>query len=51
LKKLGHKPEEIVFIDDMKINLEVPKNFGVKTILFKNAAQLKKDLNKFGVKI
>jgi len=51
LKKINYLPQEIVFIDDFKINLEIPKKMGVKVILFKNSKQLKKDLNKLGVRI
>ncbi len=46
LKKLKVKPSECVFIDDKKNNLSTAKELGIKTILFKSAIQLKKELNK-----
>ena len=51
LKKLKVKPEESVFIDDKRENLDVAKELGMKTILFKNNRQLIKNLEQFGVKI
>ncbi len=44
LKKTGLTPEECLFIDDKPEFLEPAKNLGMKTILFKNPEQLKKDL-------
>jgi len=49
VKKLNLSPEEIIFIDDLNYNLEVPKEMGINTILFKNLKQLKNDLIKLGV--
>lgn len=49
-KRLGVKPEECIFIDDVQRFLEVAESVGMKTILFKNPEQLKSDLRKFGVK-
>jgi epoxide hydrolase-like predicted phosphatase len=50
LKKLRLKAEECVFVDNREIHLEPAKKLGMKTILFKNSKQLKKDLRKFGLK-
>lgn len=50
IKKAKCKPEEIIFIDDKNSNLVPAKQLGIKTILFKNLNQLKKELNNFGVK-
>jgi len=50
LNRLKVDPREIIFIDDFKINLELAREFGIKTILFKNSKQLKKDLIELGVK-
>ena len=50
LKAKEIKPEETIFIDDKEENLFPAKKLGVKTILFKNANQLKKELNNLGVK-
>jgi epoxide hydrolase-like predicted phosphatase len=51
LKKLKIPPEECVFIDDQKKNIETAKKMGMKGIVFKNPLQLKRDLRKLGVKI
>jgi epoxide hydrolase-like predicted phosphatase len=49
LKKMGVKASESIFIDDMKKNIIAAKKIGMKTILFKNTKQLRKELLKFGV--
>ena len=51
LKKIKSKPRECVCIDDSQRVLALEKSFGMKTILFKNAKQVKADLKKLGVKI
>ncbi|MBT4540157.1 HAD family phosphatase [Candidatus Woesearchaeota archaeon] len=50
LDKLGIKAEEAVLIDDKDINIDGAEELGMKTILFKNAKQMKKELLKLGVK-
>lgn len=50
LKKLKLKPEECVFIDDWERNLEYPPKIGMKTVLFKNSEQLKKELEELGIR-
>ena len=50
LNKLKTKPEESIFIDDKRKNLDAAKKFGMKTIIFKNNAQFFRDLKKFNVK-
>ena len=50
ITKLKVKPQECVFIDDIKTNIPPAQKLGMKTILFKNLDQLKKELNTFGVK-
>ena len=42
-------PEECIFIDDREVNLECPRELGIKTILFKDAAQLRMELVSQGV--
>jgi len=42
----GIKPEEIAFFDDLQINIDVAKKFEINAFLFKNIAQLKRDLKK-----
>lgn len=44
LKKLGRKPEEIVFIDDNLENIKTAKGLGMHGILFKSLEQVEKDL-------
>jgi putative hydrolase of the HAD superfamily len=50
-KKLGVKPEECIYIDDLDKNIPPAKKLGMKTILFKNTKQLVEKLNKLGVNI
>jgi len=49
LKKLKVEPEEALFIDNRKIYINRARKLGIKTILFKNINQLKKDLLKFDI--
>lgn len=51
LKKINCKPEECAYVDNTQRFLDVAKQFGIKTILFKNAEQVRQDLKKFGVEI
>lgn len=44
-------PEECVFIDDRALNLDAPRRLGMKTIQFRNAAQLEDDLRALGVEL
>ncbi|VVB76921.1 Haloacid dehalogenase-like hydrolase [uncultured archaeon] len=48
--KLGVKPEEAVFIDNQKNNVDGAKRAGLKAILFKNNEDLRKKLRKLEVK-
>jgi putative hydrolase of the HAD superfamily len=49
LNKLGMKADECVFIDDKERNIIPAREMGFKTILFKDAEQMKKELEEFGV--
>ena len=51
LKKLGTKPVETIFIDDREENTNTADKLGFKTIVFKNAEQLKRALKKFKVSL
>ena len=42
--RYGIKPEESLFIDDNKINIEAAKNLGFEVIRFESAEQLSKEL-------
>ena len=45
LKKFKVKPEETIMVDDQDFNLVEPKKMGVKTILYKDFKQFKKELD------
>lgn len=45
LKRYGLKPEECVFIDDLKENVDVAITLGVHGIVFNTFAQAKEELN------
>jgi putative hydrolase of the HAD superfamily len=49
LKITQREPGECILIDDRGLNLECARELGMNTILFRNAAQLREDLNRFGV--
>lgn len=51
LKKLGLKPEECIFVDDLAENVEGAKNVGMKAFLFKSFEQFRKDLLSCGVRL
>lgn len=46
LKRYGLKPEECVFIDDLKENVDAAMAQGIKGIVFRNYEQAKEELNK-----
>jgi len=46
LKKLKLRPQETVYIDNQSWNLKPAKKLGMKTILYKDNKQTKKDLNR-----
>lgn len=50
-KKFDLKPEECFFIDDMKVNIDAAKVFGMKGFVFdtKDLVGLEKELNALGV--
>lgn len=49
LKITQRDPSETILIDDRGLNLECARELGMNTILFRNVAQLRDDLNRFGV--
>ncbi len=49
LKDLGIVPEETIFIDDSLENVEMARKSGIDGIIFTNAKELRKELNKRGV--
>ena len=50
LKRLGVRPEEAVFIDDKKVNIDGAEKVGMKGLLFLNYQKLVQDLKLLGVK-
>jgi putative hydrolase of the HAD superfamily len=51
LQIVQRDPEECLFIDDRRLNLESPQALGMKTILFENAGQLRNDLATLGIEL
>jgi putative hydrolase of the HAD superfamily len=49
LKITQQKPAECILIDDRGLNLEVAREVGIQTILFKNPAQLRSELASFNI--
>jgi len=49
LKSLNAKPEETLFIDNLNSNIEAAEKLGIKSILFTNINQLKKELAEINV--
>ena len=42
-------PDQCIFIDDREVNLECPRELGIRTILFRDAARLRSELRELGV--
>jgi len=51
LQMTQRAPQECLFIDDREVNLECPRELGIKTVLFKDAAQLRTELIRNGIEI
>jgi putative hydrolase of the HAD superfamily len=51
LKITQQKPAECILIDDRGLNLECARELGMRTILFKDLAQLSNDLAQFGISV
>jgi putative hydrolase of the HAD superfamily len=51
LRIVQRQPEECVFIDDREENLVAPRKLGMRTILFQDAAQLRRALREHDVAI
>lgn len=49
LKKMNAKPQETLFIDNLRINTDGAKELGINTIQYKNYRDLVKRLGKIGV--
>lgn len=46
LEKYDLVPEETIFIDDTKVNVEAANSLGINGLVFENADKLREDLNK-----
>jgi putative hydrolase of the HAD superfamily len=46
IKKLGVKPEEIVFVDDKQENVEGAKKVGMKGVLFEEVEEVRREIGK-----
>ena len=44
-------PANCIFIDDREVNLECPRELGLNTILFRDAAQLRSELTEAGIEL
>jgi putative hydrolase of the HAD superfamily len=44
-------PANCIFIDDREVNLECPRELGMNTVLFRDAAQLRSELTELGVEV
>jgi FMN phosphatase YigB (HAD superfamily) len=51
LEVTQRSPDECLFIDDRELNLECAAQLNMRTIHFKDAAQLRRDLLASGVSI
>jgi epoxide hydrolase-like predicted phosphatase len=51
LGKIRVKADECIFIDNQENNITAAKEFGIKTILFRNLKQLKEELSNLDVKV
>ncbi len=51
LSKLNASSEECIFIDDQKENCQAAEKLGIKSIVFENPIQLKKELATFSINI
>lgn len=51
LEKCKSKPEDTIYIDDLKHHLGPPEELGIKTIFYESTEQLKKDLEKLSINL
>ena len=49
LEIMQRAPDQCVFIDDREVNLECPRELGLRTIHFQDAVQLRRELGENGV--
>ena len=51
LQVTQREAEECLFIDDREVNLECPREMGIPTILFKDASQLREELDEHEIAV
>jgi len=51
LNIMQRKPDECLFVDDREVNLECPRELGLRTIHFQDAAQLRRELEENDVEL
>lgn len=51
LKITQRQPAECILIDDRDLNLECARELGIRTIQYKNLAQLRDDLARYGIAV
>ncbi|MDP3742407.1 MAG: HAD-IA family hydrolase [Candidatus Micrarchaeota archaeon] len=51
LRKIKCRPQQCLFIDNNKANVEAAKKLGINVILFKSEVQFKSELKRFGVDV
>ena len=50
LHLIQRRPEECLFIDDRAVNLEPAKRLGIRTIHYRSVAQLRQELQEYGIR-
>ncbi|RPJ40436.1 MAG: HAD family phosphatase, partial [Chloroflexi bacterium] len=49
LEQIGRKPEQCLFIDDSRKNIEAANSMGFQTIRFESPEQLERELRERGI--
>ncbi|MEM5792987.1 MAG: HAD-IA family hydrolase [Candidatus Aenigmatarchaeota archaeon] len=51
LDRMGTKPWETIFVDDLERNIKSAEKIGIKSIIFRNDRQIKKEFCRIGIKV
>jgi glucose-1-phosphatase len=49
LQRTGRAPEELFLVDDLALNIEGAQQFGIRGVVYRDEARLRKDLSKLGL--
>ena len=49
LSRLGCRPDELIYFDDIEVNVEAANALGIHAFLWKSPEDARKDLEKFGI--